>query len=141
MRKIILALVAATLTAAAAEAPPGWTPELFKNASTIQFYTADETGKGHWSTVWVVVIDGAPYIRLGRRAASRIDGNANAPFVNIKVGNNEFDHVLAQPALEMADKVASAMADKYTMDLFVRFMDHPLTMRLVPAPVAIPHGG
>ena len=32
----------------------------------------------------------------------------------------------------MAERVAGAMADKYATDFLVRYMDHPLTMKLRP---------
>jgi hypothetical protein len=130
--KPIIAL-ASLLLVAATDVPAGWTPDLFQGQSTIQFYTTNSDGDGHWSTVWIVVIDGAPYIRLGSRAAGRVEENRDAPYVNVRVGGQEFDHVLAQSAPEMADKVAAAMADKYWMDILVRHESHPLTVRLVPA--------
>lgn len=130
---LISALAAAVLMTAA-DVPAGWSPEVFRNQSTLQFYTENADREGHWSTVWVVVIDGAPYIRLGSQAAGRIEQNANAPYVNIRIGGQEFDRVIAQAAPEMTEKVAGAMADKYWMDIFVRHLDHPLTARLVPGP-------
>ena len=43
-----------------------------------------------------------------------------------------------EPALDMKDKVAAAMADKYFMDFLVRHESHPMTARLVPEPPAAP---
>ena len=130
----LVSVFAAVVLAAATAAPAGWNLETFQKASTLQFYTVNSTGEGHWSTVWVVVIDGAPYLRLGTRAAARIDGNADGPYVKIRIGDQEFDRVIAQLAPEMAGKVAAAMADKYWADILVRYMSHPLTVRLVPVP-------
>lgn len=130
----LVSALAAVVLAAATAAPAGWNLETFQKASTLEFYTVNSAGEGHWSTVWVVVIDGAPYLRLGTKAATRIDGNADGPYVKIRIGDQEFDRVIAQSAPEMADKVAAAMADKYWMDIFVRYMTHPLTIRLVPVP-------
>jgi hypothetical protein len=129
--KLIL-ILAAPMLAAAVNAPAGWIPQLFQNESTLQFYTINSTGEEHWSTVWVVVIDGAPYVRLGAESALRIDSNTDAPYVKIRVGGQEFDRVLAQSAPEMTDKVAAAMADKYWSDVLIRHTRHQLTMRLVP---------
>jgi len=47
---------------------PGWDPALFQNASTIQIMTTEPDIGEHWSNLWVVVIDGQPYVRLGSRA-------------------------------------------------------------------------
>ncbi len=135
----LIATLAMAVVVAAAEVPPGWTPQLFQNESTLQFYTTNSAGEGHWSRVWVVVIDGQPYIRLGSQAASRINGNTDAPYVKIRIGGQEFDHVTAQSAPEMTDKVAAAMHDKYWADILVQYEHHELTMRLVPAPQPVPH--
>jgi hypothetical protein len=129
----LISILAALMLVSSSDAP-AWNVDIFRDASTIQFYTVNPAGEGHWSRVWVVVIDGAPYIRLGSQATSRINGNANAPYLNIKVGGQEFDHVMAQSAPDMKAKVQAAMADKYWLDFLVRNEDHPLTMRLVPSP-------
>jgi len=133
----MFAALAAALLISAGELPSGWTLDLFRSANTLEFYTTSAAGEGHWSTVWVVVIDGAPYLRLGTRSAARIEGNVNPPYVKIRVGGQEFDRVIAQSAPEMADKVNAAMADKYWSDLIMRFARHVLIIRLVPAPA--PH--
>jgi len=41
-------------------------------------------------------------------------------------------HVDGVAAPEMASQVDAAMADKHWSDVFVRWLDHPLTLRLVP---------
>ena len=56
-------------------------------------------------------------------------------FVKVRISGHEFDHVRAEPAPEMAERVAAAMAAKYWSDLLIRFARHPLTVRLsVPVP-------
>jgi hypothetical protein len=124
-------ILAATLFAASANAAASWDLSLFEKESTLQFFTVNASAEEHWSTVWVVVIDGAPYVRLGQASTDRINGNTRAPYVNIKIGGQEFDHVLAQSAPDMRDKVMAAMRDKYWMDFTVRYSNHPLIMRLV----------
>ncbi|HTY55832.1 MAG TPA: hypothetical protein VMB26_11550 [Candidatus Binataceae bacterium] len=136
MRTLPLILVfalTATFLIAAPEVYAAWTPELFRNAKTVEFYTENAKGEGHWSTVWVVVIDDAPYLRLGAQSAMRIDGNAEAPYVKIRVGGETFDRVVVQSAPEMADKVAAAMAKKYWTDMLIRHVPHELVVRLVPS--------
>jgi hypothetical protein len=80
--------------------------------------------------VWVVEVEGQLYIRLGRRAAARFEKNTTAPFLKVRIAGQEFDHVRAEPAPEMAERVAAAMAAKYWSDLLIRFASHPLTVRL-----------
>jgi hypothetical protein len=136
--KLVFSLAALFLIAAAA-VPSGWTPELFRDTNTLEFYTTNASGEGHWSRVWVVVIDGAPYLRLGTRAAERINGNVDAPYVKIRVGEQVFDRVVAQSVPDMADKVAAAMADKYWTDIFIRYARHQLTVLLIPVNPAAQH--
>jgi hypothetical protein len=130
IRAILPTILAAMLFATSANAA-SWDLSLFQKESTLQFYTVNASGEEHWSTVWVVVIDGAPYLRLGSASTDRINGNTKTPYVNIRIGGQEFDHVTAQSAPEMRDKVMAAMRDKYWMDFTVRYSNHPLIMRLV----------
>lgn len=130
MRRLAAAAIAAlTLTTAVAAAE--WNPPAFSGEQTLEFLTV-EKGEEHWSTVWLVVIDGQVYIRLGSRAAGRIEGNATRPYVTIRIAGQTFDKVKAESVPDMADPVAKAMADKYWSDVFVRHFSHPLTMRLTP---------
>jgi hypothetical protein len=129
MRRLALVIVALTLTAAAARA--AWDPPAFSTEETLEFLTVEE-GSEHWSTVWLVVIDGQVYIRLGSRAAGRIEGNATKPFVQVRLAGQTFPKVKAESVPDMADAVATAMAEKYWSDVLVRHFSHPLTMRLTP---------
>jgi hypothetical protein len=86
----------------------------------------------HWSNLWVVVIDGQPYVRLGDRAYGRIQRNTTSPYVKLKVADREFDKVKVEEMPDMKQKVAAAMADKYWMDILVRHESHPMVARLVP---------
>ena len=129
MRPLALALVALTLTAAVARAD--WNAQAFSGEQTLEFLSVED-GSEHWSTVWLVVIDGQVYIRLGSRAAGRMEGNATAPYVQVRIAGQTFPKVKAESVPDMADPVAKAMADKYWSDVFVRHFSHPLTMRLTP---------
>jgi hypothetical protein len=86
----------------------------------------------HWSNLWVVVIDGQPYVRLGERAYARIRKNTTSPYVKLKVAGKEFDQVKVEEMPDMKEKVATAMAGKYWMDVLVRHESHPMVARLVP---------
>ena len=86
--------------------------------------------------MWLVVIDNQVYIRLGSRAAGRMEANTTKPIVKVKIAGQTFDRVKAESVPDMAEAVAKAMGDKYTSDIFVRYFNHPLTMRLTPAPSA-----
>ena len=130
--------LAAIVLIAAGDMPAGWNLDTFRNQETLEFYTANAAGEGHWSTVWVVVIDGAPYLRFGSNASERYENNPTKPYVKIRIAGQELDHVKAEPVPEMAGRVAAAMGAKYTTDLFVRYMSHPLTVRLVPEPAPTP---
>jgi len=123
---------------AAGNAVPGWDPNAFRDQSTLQIMTVGPDEGEHWSKLWLVVIDGQVYVRLGDRSYGRVQKNTASPYVKLKVGDQEFDRVRLEPALDMKDKVAAAMADKYFMDILVRNESHPMTARLVPEPPAAP---
>jgi hypothetical protein len=131
-RFVAAAVITASLLALAAAGAVEWDPQAFSKQDTLEFLTVGPEGE-HWSTVWLVVIDGQVYIRLGGRAAGRIDQNTTAPFVKVRIAGQEFDHVKAEAAPNMVEPVAKAMGEKYTSDIFVKYFNHPLTMRLTPA--------
>ncbi len=146
MTRILAAVFAAAsiLSACAASIPlasaTGWDPNAFKDESTLQFLTVGPDEGEHWSTVWLVVIDGQLYVRLGSTAARRIERNTAAPFVKVRIAGQEFDKVKVVAAPEMTDQVAAAMADKYWLDFLVRGVRHDLTARLIAEPPAPPTG-
>ena len=122
------------LLTAAAPVWAAWDPQAFSKESTLEFLTVGPQEGEHWSTVWLVVIDGQVYIRLGSRAADRMTQNTTKPIVKLRIAGQEFDRVNAEPAPDMVEPVAKAMGDKYTTDVLIRYFNHPLTMRLTPAP-------
>ena len=113
---------------------PSWDPAAFRELDTLEFLTVGPDEGKHWSTVWLVVLDGQVYVRLGSRAAGRMQRNTTAPIVAVRIGGREYERVRAEEAKEMVARVAAAMADKYPTDLFVRYVNHPLTLRFVPEP-------
>jgi hypothetical protein len=132
----VLSFVLSMAFAAAARADdktvPGWDPAVFGDASTIKIMTTEPDVGEHWSNLWVVVIDGQPYVRLGDRAYGRIQKNTTGPYVKLKVADKEFDKVKVKEMPDMMEKVAAAMADKYWMDILIRHESHPMVARLVP---------
>jgi len=92
----------------------------------------------HWSRLWLVVIDGKLYVRLGDRSFERIQKNVASPYVQVKIAGQRFEKVRVEPAPDMAEKVAAAMADKYLLDFLVRHESHPMTARLIAEPVSPP---
>jgi hypothetical protein len=134
---LLIALLAAAVGDCAKQVViPSWDPAAFSALDTLEFLTVGPGEGPHWSTVWMVVLDGDVYIRLGSRAADRMQKNATAPDVGVRIGGREYEHVHVDDAAPMAARVAAAMADKYTSDLLVRHFSHPLTLRLEPAAAA-----
>src|SRR5438034_10842946 len=123
-----VALLAAPLPAA------DWKPGVFAAASTLELRTTAPGEGDHWFPVWVVVIDDQVYVRLGPRAAGRIEKNQATPHVGVRILGQQFERVRAEPAPDYAERVAKAMAAKYWSDLIVHHFSHPLTLRLVPEP-------
>jgi hypothetical protein len=130
-RRIGLISACAVLLLATAAAA-AWDPAAFSKEDTLEFLTVGPEEGEHWSTVWLVVIDNQVYIRLGTRAAERMEANTTKPIVKVRIAGQEFDRVKAESTPDMAQPVATAMGDKYTSDVLIRFFDHPLTMRLTP---------
>jgi hypothetical protein len=129
-----VASLAAALSAIAAAAD--WNPLAWTRENTVELRTVAAGEGEHWFPVWLVVIDDQLYVRLGTRAAGRIDNNATAPFIAARIAGQQFDRVRTVPAPDYAARVAQAMADKYWSDLFVHWMSHPMTLRLMPEPNA-----
>jgi hypothetical protein len=124
---LTLALVQASSSAAAE-----WNPAAFAKEDTLKLRTIGPEEGEHWFPVWLVVIDDQVYVRLGSRAAGRVERNTTAPYLGVEVAGQRFDHVRGVPVPGEAERVAKAMAEKYTSDIIVRWMSHPLTLRLVP---------
>ena len=134
-----LALLALTLVATApAVAAPQWNPRAWDAEDTLQLRTQAPNETEHWFKVWLVVLDGDVYVRLGSRATSRIETNVAGPLVGVRIGGQQFDQVRGVPAPEYAERVAKAIAAKYSSDWFIRWFAHPLTLRLVPEPPGTP---
>src|SRR5213593_3433990 len=127
--------LAAALFVVLSAAPIGaaeWKPGAYASESTLQLRTTAPGEGDHWFPVWLVVFDDQVYVRLGTRAADRIERNTTKPYVSVRVAGQQFDRIKAVAAPESVERVAHAMADKYWSDVLVRHMDHPLTMRLAP---------
>ena len=127
---VLLGLAAGGLLPASGRAAD-WTPSAWADLSTLELRTTAVGEAAHWSPLWLVVVDDQLYVRLGSRAAGRVDGNTTTPIVGVRIAGRQFDRVRGEPAPEMAGHVAGAMAGKYWFDLLVRHVDHPLTLRLL----------
>jgi len=133
-RRWLVALAAALLYAAPVACAASWDPATFSKQDTLKLRTNCPSEGEYWFPVWLVIVDGQVYVRLGSRAAGRIACNATAPFVGVEIAGQRFDHIRGEPAPDSAERVNRAMAEKYTSDIFVRFFSHPVTLRLMPAP-------
>jgi len=132
MRAAVTTLLSLLLPAVCWAAPASWSPAGWTGENTLEL-TTDVPAEGSYAfPVWLVVIDGQVYVRLGTRAAGRVQASKSTPYVDVKVAGKQFDHVRCEAAPDLAPRVAEAMAQKYWSDVFVRHMSHPLTCRLVP---------
>ncbi len=114
--------------------PADWNPAAWSHESTVELRTTDPGDPPHWFPVWLAVIDGQLYVRLGSRAAARFDRNVTKPVLGVRIAGKEFARVRGVVVPEMKQRVQDAMAEKYWLqgDVIVRHMDHPYTMRLEP---------
>ena len=125
-RFVAAAVLTASLLVLAAAAAVKWDPQAISKQDTLEFLTVGPEEGEHWSTVWLVVIDGQVYLPQGPVAEAVIDG------VKVRIAGQEYDHVKAEAAPNMIEPVAKAMGEKYTSDFLVKYFNHPLTMRLTP---------
>ncbi len=130
MRQLLLAL---SLAFVATPAVAAWDPAAFSKEETLEFLTNDPAEGEHWSTVWLVVVDGQVYLRLGSRAAGRFEASSTKPKMNIRIAGQTFEGVTAEAAPDQTAAVNAAMHEKYWSDVFVQYFSHPLTVKLVPA--------
>jgi hypothetical protein len=130
LRPLLLAVL--LLSAPSAVRAADWTPNAWADQSTIDLTTLGQSEGPHTFPVWLVVIDGQVYVRLGSRAADRFEHSMTKPSMGVSIAGASFPKVKGEPAPEMREKVAAAMAQKYWSDVLVRHFDHPLTLRLVP---------
>ena len=132
MRTALTTLLSSLLFAVCWAAPAGWTSASWTAENTVQL-TTDVPAEGAYTfPVWLVVIDEQAYVRLGPKAAGRVQESKSAPFVGVTVAGKHFDHVRCEPAPDQATRVAEAIGQKYWSDVVIRYMSHPLTCRLVP---------
>ena len=131
-RALVLAacLLLPAADAPAADVASAWTPAAWKNQDTLELKTVVPDEGEYWFPVWLVVLDEQLYVRLGTRAAERVEQSTTKPHMGVRIAGQQFDRVSGIPAPEMADKVAAAMGEKYWSDVFIRYFDHPLTLRL-----------
>jgi hypothetical protein len=111
-----------------------WTPGPWKAEETVDLQTNVPDEGEYWFPVWLVVLDDQLYVRLGSKAASRVESSRTAPYMGVRIAGQQFDRVKGTPAPEMAAKVSAAIAEKYWSDMLMRHFSHPLTLRLAPEP-------
>ena len=99
--------------AAPARAADDWTPAAWADENTVDLRTTEPGSEPYWFPVWLAVIDGQLYVRLGSRAAGRFDRNATKPIVGVRIAGKTFERVRGVLAPEMTDRVTAAMRDKY----------------------------
>ena len=116
----------------AVPAVAGWTPAEWADDSTIELRTTRAAEGEHWFSVWLVVLDDQVYVRLGSRAAQRIKDNTTAPMLDVRIDGQQFS-VKGVDSPADAERVAQAMGKKYWSDVVIKYFDHPMTLKLVPA--------
>jgi hypothetical protein len=127
---LVAGLLALLGAVPARTADDGWTPSEWADADTLEMRTVGPEEGPHWSMLWLVVLDGEVYVRLGNRAVTRVQQNTEAPYAALRIAGREFDRVKIVDAPEMTERVAAAMAEKYWTDKLIRFAPHPMTARL-----------
>src|SRR5215470_15963894 len=109
MRTALLGTTLLVALSAVASTPDDWTPQAWSNENTVELRTTDPGEPPHWFPVWLVVLDGQLYVRLGSRAAGRFDRNVTKPIVGVRIAGKTFEHVRGVVVPDMAAQVAAAM--------------------------------
>jgi len=131
-----LALCGIVCVRAASAETVAWTPNDWTKEETVKLCTNDP-GEGEYCfPVWLVVIDGDVYVRLGTKASERMRKNIAGFVLPVELAGHRFEKVRATEAPDYVDRVNQAMAGKYTSDIIIHHFSHPLTMRLRPEPAA-----
>lgn len=128
----LLPLLAACGAGPGARATPAdWAPPAWAEESTVTLGTASPGGDArHWFPVWLAVVDRDLYVRLGARAAKRVE--ENGPVLGVRIAGKEFDRVRWESVPDLAPRVAAVIHEKYWSDVLIRHANHPLTLRLRP---------
>lgn len=129
---ITVALVA-TMAPAMAVGGPAWTPAQWVKDDTLKLCTTTPQEAMYCFPVWLVVLDNNVYVRLGSKAAGRVQANTTGMVLPVEIGGQRFDKVRLVDVPDKVDAVASAMAEKYWSDWYIRWLAHPMTLRLEPA--------
>jgi len=132
MRTAVALLSFAIFSTATVAAAADWTPEKWSAEETLEFRSECPDEGEHWSYVWLVLLDGNAWVRLGSQAAGRVDCSSTKPLTSIRIAGEQFDDIELVAAADMTERVAAAMGEKYWSDVFVRWFHHPYTMKLVP---------
>jgi len=131
MRSLLITAATAMFPAIAVEA--AWTPAQWATEETLKLCTTEPQEQTYCFKVWLVVLDTNVYVRLGTKAADRVKANTTGMVLPVEIGGQRFDKVRLIDAPDKVDAVAKAMADKYPSDWFIRWLSHPMTLRLEPA--------
>jgi len=129
----------ATLSLTTLLAAGAWNLSPVEDQSNVEFLTVVPDEGEHWSTVWFVVLDDAVYLRLGPRAAGRVERNSTAPRMKLRFSDEQVYDVQYAKAPEMAERVADAMYEKYWTDFLgepfrkLGISSPPVILRVVPA--------
>ncbi len=129
---VATSVVALLTTHTSGRAADEWTPADWVEEETIELGTTEPGEELYVFPVWLVVIEGDVYVRLGSRATERFEESTTKPDMTAKIAGKEFPKVEGIPAPNKAEQVETLMGDKYWSDIFIRFMPHPLTLRLEP---------
>ncbi|MCK6557162.1 hypothetical protein L6Q96_21675 [Candidatus Binatia bacterium] len=130
---LVSAVFVATAVATGAAGGPAWTPAQWVDDDTLKLCATTPEEATYCFPVWLVVLDGNVYVRLGTKASNRVKANTAGMVLPVEIGGQRFEKVRLVDAPDKIDAVARAMADKYWSDFSVRWLAHPMTLRLEPA--------
>ena len=127
-----LASGAGIASAESESAPPAWNE--VAEVGTVEVLTVDEDGSTRETTVWLAVVDGQGYLRIG---GTRWGGNLSRdPQLVLRIEEREY--ALRTEATEdeaLRERITATFREKYGFwDAVIGLIrsDHPMIMRLLP---------
>src|SRR2546427_7926223 len=105
MQRFLAAAAFIALVAAPAGAAE-WKPRAYASESTLDLRTTAPGEGDHWFPVWLVVLDDQVYVRLGTRAAGRVERNTTQPHVGVRIAGQQLDCIQGGAAPGCAPRAA-----------------------------------
>ncbi|MBW2394482.1 MAG: DUF2255 family protein [Deltaproteobacteria bacterium] len=141
IRLVFVALSMALLLASPVLASEASDVSVYTDEGTIEVLTSDEDGAARETTIWIVIVDGAAYIRTGGTSWGENVQRASQVQVRLEGATRAFEVVFVEDDA-VRTQITDAFREKYGFQdkvvSFLRGSSRPLIMRLTEASASVP---